>query len=353
MFRLEVPSSWPLMSDYDESIDYNLTDPKSLDPTDKSLWKEVNCPKEIEFYLRLRNQRHFGQARETPFCQPSMSRKFNWSATTEAAELVLEGNYEDAELTDIQRMFLDNMKRVASEEISSSKYLNADSFTKKMKSWKEKTSTSPSGRHLGHYKTLVSTIDRSLEKGKITDLKLIQTDILKCYVGLINYCVHHRYCLQRWKTIVNMMIYKEPGNVKIHRLRVIHLYEADQSTLWGEKWGKCLRKAVSDKTLNSGQFGGLPGRDCTSITFLEEVRLEYSNLTRFPFSNFDNDASACYDRIVCSIASLSGKKYGVNRDVIFVHAKTLEEAKFKLKTTIGISSSSYTHCVKFPLYGSG
>lgn len=108
--RLEVRSSGPIMSYYDESIDYNLTDPKSLDPTDKSLWKEVNCPKEIEFYLRLCNQRHFDQARETHFCSPSMSRKFNWSATTEVVELVLEGNYEDEELTDIQRMFLDNMK---------------------------------------------------------------------------------------------------------------------------------------------------------------------------------------------------------------------------------------------------
>ena len=53
--RLEVPSSWPKMTDYDFSIDYDLADPKSLDPTDKSLWKEVNCSKEIVFYLHLRN----------------------------------------------------------------------------------------------------------------------------------------------------------------------------------------------------------------------------------------------------------------------------------------------------------
>ena len=338
--------------DYDDSIDYDLADPKSLDPTDKSLWKEVNCPKEIVFYLRLRNQRHFGQAAGTLFTSPSMSREFNWNATTEVAELVLEGDYDDEELTDIQRMFLDNMQRVASEE-TSSKYLSADSFDRKMKSWKEKTSTFPSGRHLGHYKAIVSTIDRSLEEDEIVDLKMIQNDIKKCYLGLINYCIHHRYSLKRWKTIVNMMIYKEPGNVKIHRLRVIHIYEADQSTLWGEKWSKSMRKAVNEKTLHPGQFGGLPGRDCTSLTFLEEVRLEYSVLTRYPFSNFDNDATACYDRIVCSIASLAGKKFGIHRDVIFVHAKTLEEAKFKLKTSVGISNSSYTHCTKFPLYGTG
>ena len=173
-----------------------------------------------------------------------------------------------------------------------------------MKKWRELTSTSPSGRHLGHYKACVTTIDRSLFPKERTRLKRLQDQISQLYVTMINYSTKHKYSFDRWKTIVNMMIYKEPGNVKIHRLRVIHLYEADQSTLWGEKWGKSLRKAVNDKTLNSGQFGGLPGRDCTAITFLEEVRLEYSNFTRYPFANFNNDFTSCYNRIMCYIKSL-------------------------------------------------
>ena len=64
-----------------------------------------------------------------------------------------------------------------------------------------------------------------------------------------------------------MMIYKELGNIKIHRLRVIHLYEADMGLLWGAKWGKSMRKAVQENTLHPGQYGGLTGRDCTSVTF--------------------------------------------------------------------------------------
>jgi hypothetical protein len=71
---------------------------------------------------------------------------------------------------------------------------------------------------------------------------------------MINYAIKHRYLLERWKTIVNMMIYKEPGNVKIHRLRVIHLYEADLSLLWGVKWRQGMRKAIKNKTLHTGQY---------------------------------------------------------------------------------------------------
>ena len=85
-----------------------------------------------------------------------------------------------------------------------------------MKSWRETTSTSPSGRHLGHYKVLVSDIDRSLTPNEQETLRDIQKDIARAYVGIVNYCIKHRYSLHRWKKIVNMMIYKEEGNVKIH-----------------------------------------------------------------------------------------------------------------------------------------
>jgi hypothetical protein len=86
--RLQVPVSWPTAADYDDGVDYDLEDPKSTDQNDPSKWKEVNCPKEIEFLLHLRNQQHFGQAETdgTPFTVESMKHKFNWSASTNEAE---------------------------------------------------------------------------------------------------------------------------------------------------------------------------------------------------------------------------------------------------------------------------
>ena len=144
-----------------------------------------------------------------------MKKKFDWSASTQEAELILNGEYSDEELTNVQQMFLNNMQQISQNEISTNS-ITTDEFDSKMRKWKETTSTSPSGRHLGHYKVLVSTIDRSLKEDDVKDLKQIQQEIKMCYIGLINYCVKHRYSLHRWKTIVNMMIYKESRNVKIH-----------------------------------------------------------------------------------------------------------------------------------------
>eukprot|EP00957_Ditylum_brightwellii_P194116 14783077-Ditylum_brightwellii.AAC.1 len=43
----------------------------------------------------------------------------------------------------------------------------------------------------------------------------------------------------------------------------------------------------------------------------------------------------------------------MSHDIIFVHDNTLEEAKYRLKTVLGVSDDYYTHSELFPIYGSG
>jgi hypothetical protein len=74
--RLQVPTSWPTAEEYDKEKEYILEDPKVIDKDETSEWREAKCPKEIEFLLRLRNQRHFGQAEidGTPFTTEEIKR---------------------------------------------------------------------------------------------------------------------------------------------------------------------------------------------------------------------------------------------------------------------------------------
>jgi hypothetical protein len=51
--------------------------------------------------------------------------------------------------------------------------------------------------------------------------------------SILKYATYHGYCFNRWHIVVNAMIEKEPGDPRIHRLRVIHLYEADYSLILG------------------------------------------------------------------------------------------------------------------------
>ena len=54
-----------------------------------------------------------------------------------------------------------------------------------------------------------------------------------------------------------------------------------------------------------------------------------------------------------SVASLSGKKYGVHKKVVYVYAATLKEAEYKLKLSSKTPNMSYQHCKKSPIHGTG
>jgi hypothetical protein len=148
------------------------------------------------------------------------------------------------------------------------------------------------------------------------------------------------------------MIRKDSDSSKVHRLRVIHLYEADLNLLLGVKWRSLIHHCTDHSLLNSGQFGGLPGRDATTPIFLEELQWETSRASRRSLLRMDFDASSCYDRIIPSIASLAGS-YGQHQALCFIHGTFLQQAKYVLKTKLGLSDEEYSHCRLHPIYGTG
>jgi hypothetical protein len=104
--------------------------------------------------------------------------------------------------------------------------------------------------------------------------------------------------------------------------------------------------------IHGGQYGGRPGREANTLTFLEELESDICYSSRRPMINFDNDAASCYDRIITALASLTARARRQNRDVCFVHAETLQqEAKFRLKTAMGVSEEFYQTCQAYPIYG--
>jgi hypothetical protein len=149
------------------------------------------------------------------------------------------------------------------------------------------------------------------------------------------------------------MIHKEAGNHKIHRLRVIHLFEADYNLILSVKWRQQIYAADKKQLVNPGQYGSYPGREATSLCLLEELKTDISYSSRKPIINFDNDASSCYDCIIAGLASLINRKHGQNRHVVMVNATTLRNARYHLKTALNVSEEFISHCTTWPLQGTG
>ena len=127
------------------------------------------------------------------------------------------------------------------------------------------------------------------------------------------------------------MILKEENNIKIHRLRVIHLIEADLSFILGAKWRAAVQKGREEQKLHSGQYRGCPGRQAQTVTPMEELRRNYSLLTRTPYTNFASDCAAAYDRVVVSLSSLASQEYGIHRNVFAIITSELRSKTWSIE----------------------
>jgi hypothetical protein len=128
--------------------------------------------------------------------------------------------------------------------------------------------------------------------------------VLTLHTDMINFALKQGKLLERWQKVVNIMLEKEPGNSKIHRLRVIHLYEADYNLILALKARNLVHNAEDNKLLNKSLYGARPGRTAHDPVGLEEFVGEITRLSRKPCIKNAEDATACYDRIIPGVVTL-------------------------------------------------
>jgi len=170
---------------------------------------------------------------------------------------------------------------------------------------------------------------------------------------IINHCIRTGHVLQRWLTVINTMICKDPGVFKIHRLRVLHLYEADFNLLMGVKWRELILAGDQKRWVNDKQYGARPGCEAASLVLYEEVRTDIAYTTRRTLASIDNDADSCFDRMIPSLISLNNRAFGLPEELSTLHGAALEHMKYHLRTPTGISTIAYQHSPEFPIYGTG
>ena len=330
-------------------IDPNA-DPKECNPGEEN-WQTERIPQEIERLLIKRNQQHFGQANDTPFITTGIQDQVQYNGTGNVAELILNGEYDNPTLAEATKLFINHLKRKTQTKLKGA--ITCEEFKSKLKTWPEKTATSPSGLHLGHYQVLRRHHGLAQDDPQRKNIERGQDLLTEARVELINYALKFGYNYHRWTKVVNVMIQKDPGNPKIHRLRVIHLYEADYNLMLAVKWRTAMHHAEDSGILNDGLYGSRAGRSAHDPVFIEILQNEIYRCSMKSGINFDLDATACYDRILASIATIASRRMGMSKHVVVVNASTLRDAKFQLKTNLGVSEEWYQHSTDFPIHGTG
>jgi hypothetical protein len=135
------------------------------DPDSVTCWEMIHDQQKLQDFLIQRNMVHFSQAHGTPFTMEPLN-KLDWNACSLESENLLQGQISP-EITSPNRFVMEILRSIAEKtqlpEIDT--YLSPDKVAHGFCQWKEATSTSPSGCHLGLRRILaVPNLDDELEK---------------------------------------------------------------------------------------------------------------------------------------------------------------------------------------------
>ena len=114
-------------------------------PTDSG-WKTMVTPKEMETKILDQNITHFGQASDTPAAMEGSIYQIPLDTPPNQFHTLLPPDTTQG----LKAHFL----RLSSTPNIDTRITPAQ-FISGIRKWKEKTSTSPSGRHLGHYHSII------------------------------------------------------------------------------------------------------------------------------------------------------------------------------------------------------
>ena len=296
---------------------------------------------QLEQTILERNRCHFNQCAGSPFTTEPL-RQLNWAADSTFAEEILKGEQMSLPIpnsTNIQAFLNLCKQRCPTKNFQIS---NSD-LQGLFKCWRESTTTSPSGRHLGLYKIVFNPSNDD-------PIPTIANDI----ATLTNTLVQNGISLPRWRRVINMMIHKLDGSYLLNKLRVIHIFEADYNGTIGLLFNrKLLYEAEKLNALNNNQWGCRPHRQAEDALLLKELSYNLAMKTRTTLATFDNDATGCFDRVPCTVAMLASRRLGASSCMCQMQADTLQNIQHQLSTAFGLSSESYYSSHDFEIHGQG
>jgi hypothetical protein len=186
--------------------------PIGPDPTTwEGAWTTIADPSLIAKHVCTANIRQYHQVHGTPFGSEPLLSYIGYNADQEGVRTILEGKPPPQSITQNllpeTQAILDTVTNLGTNTHPPLPTTIApESFISLYKALDERTSFSPSGRHLGHYKAAINSETLSKLHSQLMSIPYMAGFSLDC-----------------WKQVVDIMLEKSPGNLKIHCLQIITL----------------------------------------------------------------------------------------------------------------------------------
>jgi hypothetical protein len=176
-------------------------------------WTTVTNPEDIAQHVCTANTRQYNQAVNTPFATEPLASYVGTTAATIADEDLISGNLPPEDILHLLQPETAQLLRTISTRNTQQAHPSVDieismeAFQSCYKAVRESTSSSPSGRHVGHYKVAAMN-DR----------------LSSLHATMMAIPFRAGFSPRRWRRVVDIMLETQPGNSQIHRLRNSSLF---------------------------------------------------------------------------------------------------------------------------------
>ena len=286
---------------------------------------ESTSQSETEAFIFGETEVRFHLAADAPISQTQLIHQLGYLADTQIAEQIIEGTYEAPDdVDDATALILDEIGKIGVRMKNGGTTIDItpEEFRYFWRRIREKTASSKSGVHYGHYKAAAHSAAAS------TFLANKITLIARCGVPP-----------ERWSYGLTVMLEKIAGLALVSKLRAILLMEADFNMHNKLYFGKRMLDRARDQGIIPGEQYSDKQSTADDGTFDKILQSDIGRQRRLPFAIISADAANCYDRINHAIMALLFLALGVQTGTIRSMLRSIQLMKFFLRTGWGESTS--------------
>ena len=267
----------------------------------------------------------FCRASNAPICQGALFNLLGYSANSETAVEILEGRFVPPPGTDGPTvLLLEEIARIWSQMEAGQVdiVVTKDDFQHFWKRMNERTASSYSKLHIGHYKA--AAYSDELSTAHSLKLSLISQ------AGAAP---------ERWSRGLSVMLEKIAGVALVTKLRAILLMEADFNYHNKLIFGKRMLDLARAHNLVPDEIYSEKGRTAEDAILHQVLAYDIARQKRAPFIVASVDAAQCYDRIAHAMAALTLRASKVPDSSVHCMLKPIREMEFYIRTAFGESST--------------
>ena len=251
---------------------------------------------------------------------------------------ILDGEYDLDKVKESERPFYNNLRRVAPPDENMARDITYADLHHYMKKLPEKTSSSPSGRHVGLYKALHVYIP-------VEDAAETQKSIATLLLDVINSCLRMGFVLPRWRTGTDITLQKKPGVYDIESMRIIRLLECDLNFMLKIKFAKhamhSLERRPEGSPLADNQYGFRPKRSTEQAILRNRISLDIAHQTSSIFATLETDCKAAFDCCDPNLVVIAHLRLGIPEILAKLMSNHLNLTKFNVRSEGRTSETLY------------